>query len=57
MTRKHRAIVRTLNTDYSEQAYGLGSANTRYPTSAFITDMIYLKGTQIEVDVDRITVS
>lgn len=53
----YRAIVRTLNTDYSERAYGLGSANTTYPVSAFITDLVYLKGTQVAVDVKRITVS
>ena len=49
----YRAIVRTLNS-YSIQALGLGGANTTYPVSAFITDMIYLKGTCIQVDVKEI---
>ncbi|KDR85213.1 hypothetical protein GALMADRAFT_218346 [Galerina marginata CBS 339.88] len=50
-----QAIVRTLNTNYFTQAYGLGGANTTYPISAFITDLVYLKGTQVAVDVKRIT--
>ncbi|KAJ3510382.1 hypothetical protein NLJ89_g4703 [Agrocybe chaxingu] len=50
-----QSIVRTLNTNYSNQAYGLGGANTTYPVSAFITDLVYLKGTQIVIDVKRIT--
>ncbi|CAA7271408.1 unnamed protein product [Cyclocybe aegerita] len=37
-------------------AYGLGGANTTYPVSAFITDLVYLRGTQIAIDVKRITV-
>ena len=53
----YRAIVRTLNGDYSIQAFGLGGANTTYPISAFITDMVYLKGTRVKVDVKQITVS
>ena len=52
-----RAIARILNNDYCTQAYGLGSANTRYPISAFVTDLVYLEGTQIAVDVKKITVS
>ncbi|KAF8167884.1 hypothetical protein B0H34DRAFT_646295 [Crassisporium funariophilum] len=52
-----RAIVRTLNSNYSMQAYGLGGANTTYPVSAFITDLIYLKNTRVSVDVERITAS
>ncbi|PPQ67393.1 hypothetical protein CVT25_005972 [Psilocybe cyanescens] len=35
--------------------YGLGGANTTYPISAFITDLVYLKGTKVPVDVKRIT--
>lgn len=50
-----RAIVRTLNGDHSVQAFGLGGANTTYPISAFITDMVYLKETRIKVDVTEIT--
>jgi len=49
-----RAIVRTLNSNYSVQAFGLGSANTTYPISAFITDLVYLKETSIKVDVEEI---
>ena len=52
-----RAIVRTLNSDYSIQAFGLGGANTTYPISAFITDMVYLKGTHIKVDTEEISAS
>lgn len=52
-----RAIVRTLNANYSDQTYGIGLANTRYPISAFITDIVYLKGTKVTVDVQAITVS
>ncbi|KAF5337390.1 hypothetical protein D9611_003383 [Ephemerocybe angulata] len=44
------AIVRTLNTNYSAQQYGLGNANTTYPVSAFITDLIYLKGSKVNVN-------
>lgn len=54
---RHRAIVRTLNANYSDQTYGIGLANTRYPISAFITDIVYLKGTKVAVDVQAITVS
>ncbi|KIM47992.1 hypothetical protein M413DRAFT_439685 [Hebeloma cylindrosporum] len=50
-----QAIARTLNSDYSTQPYGLGGVNTRYPISAFITDLVYLQGTQIVVDVKKIT--
>jgi len=49
-----RAIVRTLNSDYSIQAFGLGGANTTYPIFAFITDIFYLKGTHIKVDAKEI---
>ena len=52
-----RAIVRTLNSDYSIKAFGLGGANTTYPISAFITDMVYLKGTHIKVDTEEIAAS
>ncbi|KAF5312620.1 hypothetical protein D9619_003063 [Psilocybe cf. subviscida] len=50
-----QAIVRTLNANYSDQTYGVGLANTRYPISAFITDIVYLKGTKVTVDVEAIT--
>lgn len=46
-----RAIARTLNRSYSAQAFESG---TTYPISAFITDMVYLKGTRIKVDVKEI---
>ncbi|KAK0198118.1 hypothetical protein F5146DRAFT_1018305 [Armillaria mellea] len=49
------AITRTLNAQYQNRSYGLGSANTTYPVSAFITDLVYLEGTTIHVNVDRIT--
>ncbi|KAH9486721.1 hypothetical protein JR316_0000786 [Psilocybe cubensis] len=50
------AIVQTLNNNnHSTPVYGLGGANTTYPTSAFITDLVYLKGTKVPVDVKQIT--
>lgn len=51
------AIVRTLNANYAKQPYGLGHANTTYPASAFITDLVYLKGSKVHVNVGAITVS
>lgn len=49
-------IVRTLNTPYHSQTYGgLGRVETTYPVSAFVTHLVYLKGTLVEVDVARIT--
>ncbi|KAJ3767025.1 UPF0052-domain-containing protein [Lentinula raphanica] len=50
-----QAIARTLNTQYQHQPYGLGNAQTMYPISAFITDLIHLRGGAVVVDVDRIT--
>ncbi|KAK2461746.1 hypothetical protein APHAL10511_006209 [Amanita phalloides] len=50
-----RVIVNTLNANYNSQPFGLGNMTTTYPVSAFITDMVYLKGTNIEVVVERIT--
>ncbi|KJA29378.1 hypothetical protein HYPSUDRAFT_61398 [Hypholoma sublateritium FD-334 SS-4] len=50
-----KAISQTLNGNYSERAYGLGSANTTYPISAFITDLVYLKGSRVAVNVREIT--
>jgi len=50
-----QAIARTLNTSHSTHAYGLGGASTTYPISAFITDLVYLQGTQVLVDVKQIT--
>ncbi|KAF8349873.1 hypothetical protein F5887DRAFT_1059126 [Amanita rubescens] len=40
---------------YNSQPLGLGNVSTTYPVSAFITDMVYLKGTDIAVDVERLT--
>lgn len=51
-----RAISRTLNTRYLATTYGLGNVNTSYPISAFITDLVYLEGSTVPVDVSRITV-
>ncbi|KAL1678701.1 hypothetical protein EV122DRAFT_211386 [Schizophyllum commune] len=50
------AIANTLNTQYSPGSYsGLGNVATRYPVSAFITDLVYLKEGQVDVDVAAIT--
>ncbi|KAF9457476.1 UPF0052-domain-containing protein [Collybia nuda] len=49
------AMVRTLNASYHTQPYGLGNANTTYPISAFVTDLVYLKGSKVFVDVQVVT--
>ncbi|THH30392.1 hypothetical protein EUX98_g3804 [Antrodiella citrinella] len=49
-------ITRTLNAVYQPQSYGgLGGVATTYPVSAFITHIVYLKNTAVEVDVGKIT--
>ncbi|KAI0771043.1 UPF0052-domain-containing protein [Trametes elegans] len=51
-----RTIARTLNDGHHAQTYGgLSKADTTYPVSAFITHLVYLKGTTVEVDVRAIT--
>ncbi|KAJ3873788.1 hypothetical protein F5051DRAFT_462898 [Lentinula edodes] len=50
-----QSIARTLNTQYQHQPYGLGNAQTMYPISAFVTDLVYLKGGAVNVNVDQIT--
>ncbi|RDB28608.1 hypothetical protein Hypma_015051 [Hypsizygus marmoreus] len=50
-----QAIVRTLNSSYNTQPYGLGNVSTTYPVSAFITDLVYFKGSMVRVDVKHIT--
>ncbi|KAF7310424.1 hypothetical protein HMN09_00584400 [Mycena chlorophos] len=50
------AIVDTLNAHYDTPSYGLAyGSNTTFPVSAFITDLVLLKGTQVAVDQRRIT--
>lgn len=49
--------MRTLNTSYQRHYAGLGDVTTTYPVSAFITHLLYLKGTSVHVDIERITVS
>lgn len=51
------AIVRTLNANYSAPQYGLGNANTTYPASAFITDLVYLKNAKVPINEVAIRVS
>lgn len=51
-----RTISRTLNTPYHRHYDGLGEAMTTYPISAFVTHMLYLKGTLVPVDVKAVTV-
>ncbi|KAF5392018.1 hypothetical protein D9757_003347 [Collybiopsis confluens] len=48
------AIARTLNSQYQPSTFGLGYASTMYPISAFITDLVYLRGSAISVDVRKI---
>ncbi|EGN94109.1 hypothetical protein SERLA73DRAFT_115023 [Serpula lacrymans var. lacrymans S7.3] len=50
-----RAIASTLNSHYHVKRYGLGNAYTIYPISAFITHLVYLKGTRVVVDEQAIT--
>ncbi|PPQ98887.1 hypothetical protein CVT24_003518 [Panaeolus cyanescens] len=52
-----RVIVKTLNDNYSTASYGLGQANTTYPISAFITDLVYLNSSRIAVDEEKLAVS
>ncbi|KAJ8587906.1 UPF0052-domain-containing protein [Rhizopogon salebrosus TDB-379] len=47
-----RAVTSALNSQYSPG--GLGNTTT-YPISAFITHLVYLEGTTIEVDVETLT--
>ncbi|KAJ8520366.1 hypothetical protein ONZ45_g2827 [Pleurotus djamor] len=49
------SIVRILNFWNQPQSYGLGGVNTTYPVSAFITDLVYLKESDVKVDVGQIT--
>ena len=49
-------IARTLNAAYTTSYSGLRDAYTTYPVSAFITHLVYLEGTNIEVDTRAITV-
>ncbi|KAF4572468.1 hypothetical protein EYR36_006973 [Pleurotus pulmonarius] len=49
------SIVRTLNSNHQSKPYGLGGVNTTYPVSAFVTDLVYLKGSTVPVDVAKIT--
>ncbi|KAN0101027.1 hypothetical protein V8E55_001011 [Tylopilus felleus] len=51
-----KAIVGVLNSDYQKPSYGLGNASTVYPISAFITHLVWLEGTRIEVDVMALAV-
>ncbi|OJT11583.1 hypothetical protein TRAPUB_11892 [Trametes pubescens] len=51
-----RTITRTLNDGHYAQTYGgLSKADTTYPISAYITHLVYLKGTMVEVDVPAVT--
>lgn len=53
----YSTIARTLNAPYHSQSYtGLGGVATTYPVSAFITHIVYLKNTSVEVDVGKVTV-
>ncbi|KAF9229806.1 UPF0052-domain-containing protein [Gyrodon lividus] len=50
-----RAIAGVLNSHYQKPPYGLGNACTIYPISAFITHLVWLEGTSIQVDVKALT--
>jgi hypothetical protein len=47
----HSAIVHTLNASYGNNRV------LTYPTSAFITHLLYLRETEVYVDVEQITAS
>ncbi|KAH8101525.1 UPF0052-domain-containing protein [Cristinia sonorae] len=50
-------ISRTLNASYQPQSQtygGLGRVTTTYPVSAFVTHVVYLKNTLVEVDVGKV---
>lgn len=49
-TSRCRSITRTLNAEY------LTPHHSTYPVSAFITHLVYLRGGEVPVDVDKITV-
>lgn len=49
------AIVRTLNATHHVHSYGIGNMHTTYPVSAFITDLVYLRGSEIDINVKDIT--
>ncbi|KAK1224706.1 hypothetical protein PQX77_012379 [Marasmius sp. AFHP31] len=49
------AITRTLNDTYEPQSYGIGNARTQFPISAFVTDLIYLRNTKVDIDVKKLT--
>lgn len=48
--------MRTLNVSYQRHYAGLGDVSTLYPASAFVTHLLYLKGTMVPVDVEHVTV-
>ncbi|KAH9949457.1 UPF0052-domain-containing protein [Amylocystis lapponica] len=51
-----KTIARTLNASYHSHSYaGLGGADTTYPVSAFVTHLVHLKGSSVDVDVRQIT--
>ncbi|KAM5542180.1 hypothetical protein V8D89_004053 [Ganoderma adspersum] len=51
-----RVIARTLNESHHWKTHGgLSKAETTYPISAFITHLVYLKGTAIDIDIPLIT--
>ncbi|KAF8845557.1 UPF0052-domain-containing protein [Paxillus ammoniavirescens] len=50
-----RAIAGVLNSHYQKAPYGLGNAYTIYPISAFITHLVWLEGTSVQVDVKALT--
>jgi hypothetical protein len=64
LTLTRSAIVSTLNYTYTRPYPGLSirsgrggvGAATTYPTSAFITHLVYLRGCLVEVDVQQLTV-
>ncbi|KZT08962.1 UPF0052-domain-containing protein [Laetiporus sulphureus 93-53] len=49
-----KTIARTLNTPYHSAYGGLRTSDTTCPISAYITHMLYLNGTPIDVDLEEV---
>ncbi|KZV65373.1 UPF0052-domain-containing protein [Peniophora sp. CONT] len=49
-----QAIVNALSARYQSEPFGLGYANTSYPVSAFITHLVHLRGSTVDVNVAAI---
>jgi len=53
----NRTIVETLSARYRVESYGLGNAETSFPTWVFVTHLVHLRGGLVNVDVKAVAVS